>query len=124
MTKTVHQQTNESADPFSRSHHLADLGKHHLDTLIRAQSQFLRDAEEMNRTWTSRVESEVALISALFTKLASAKTLPDTLSAYQECLSDHLQLLSQDSARIYEGAGKFLASSAHLFSNGRSGVTT
>ena len=124
MAKSVNEQASKSADLSSLSHQLTDMGKHQVDAMMRVQSQFLHDAEERNRMWASRAEAEVALASELFTKLASAKTLPDAVSAYQKCFSERLQLLSQDSARIFEDTEKFLANGIRLFSNSRPGPTT
>ena len=124
MTKARGETPTKSADLQSSAAQFSELGQQQLGALLSMQQQFFDAAQDMNRAWTARTESEASIVSRLFTKLAAARTLPDAVSAYQECMGQQLDLLTKESRRIYEESGKLMSKSAHLFSNGHTGFGT
>jgi hypothetical protein len=97
---------------------LADTGKKQFESMIGVQKQFVETASEMNRAWIARAQSEANLVSDFIGKLASARSLPDVASAYQECMGRQLQIFAEDGRRLFDDSEKIMRASTRLFSNG------
>jgi Phasin protein len=118
MTKLRSEMSAKTAsDAFSPAQ-FSELGKQQLDALLAMQKEFFEAAQEMNRAWSARTESEAAIVSQFLGKLAAARSLPDAMSAYQECMGKQIELLTQEGRRFYEDSTKLMTKSARLFPNG------
>src|SRR5262249_38382369 len=72
---------------------------HRIDVMIEMQVEIFDTLEEITRNWFARAKSEARLASELSTKLATARSLPDSASAYQEWLSRWMEMMTDDGRR-------------------------
>jgi hypothetical protein len=97
---------------------LAEIGKKRLAAMIEMQKAFFDTLESMNQAWIERAKSEATLASELVTKLTSARSVPETASAYQECLGKRMDLLADDSRRLLSDSQRFMTLGAQFLANG------
>ncbi len=97
---------------------LAEIGKKRLAAMIEMQKAFFDTLESMNQAWIERAKSEATLASELVTKLTSARSVPETASAYQECLGKRMDLLADDSRRLLSDGQRFMTLGAQFLTNG------
>lgn len=97
---------------------LAEIGKKRLAAIVEMQKAFFDTLESMNQAWIERAKSEATLASELVTKLTSARSVPETASAYQECLGKRMDLLADDSRRLLSEGQRFMNLGAQFLTNG------
>lgn len=76
------------------------LGREQTEATFKIQKELLEAYDEASRAWLARVQSEVALWSQLATKLAATRSVPEALSAYQELVSQRMQMAAEDGKRL------------------------
>jgi hypothetical protein len=69
----------------------------------------------MNRTWLSRMESEAKLASDLVEKLTAARSVPDAVSACQECATRQFEMFTEDGRRLLADSQKFIETGTRFF---------
>jgi hypothetical protein len=117
MTKIRTETSAKSGEVFSPAL-FSELGKQQLGTLLALQKEFFEATQEMNRAWSARTELGAVIVSQFLAKLGAARTLPDAMSAYQECMSKQIEFLTEEGRRLYDDSGKLMTKSARLFPNG------
>jgi thermostable 8-oxoguanine DNA glycosylase len=100
---------------------LAEIGKKRLAAMMEMQKAFLDTIESMNQAWFERAKTEADLASELVTKLSTAKSVPETASAYQECLGKRMDMLADDSRRLLSDSQRFVNLGARFLTNGAGG---
>ena len=98
--------------PFLKS------GKEQTEAMLGMQKELLDAYEQASRAWLARVKSEVDLWSELATKLAGTRSVPDALGAYQECVSQRMQMAAEDGRRLSDDCQKVLQTITRSLSNG------
>jgi hypothetical protein len=86
------------------------------EEITAARSELLRHFQDTTQFWIGRMQAEADLVSELSTKLASARTLPDTATSLQECTKRQMELLAEDTKRLLDDSQKFTEMTARLFS--------
>jgi hypothetical protein len=71
-------------------------------TMPNVQKELLDAYEQMNRAWLARVKSEVDLWSELATKLTASRSIPEAMTAYQEFVTERMQMAAEDGRRSYD----------------------
>jgi phasin protein len=94
------------------------LGGEHTESMLNMQKELLDAYEQASRTWLARVKSETDLWSELATKLAATRSVPEALSAYQECVAQRMQLAAEDGRRLFEECQKITHKLTRSLSNG------
>jgi len=102
---------------------LTELSRRQFEMLLAVQKHVLETADEIGEAWAEDAGAEGTLLSELLKKLASATTISDAVSAYQECAGRQFELLSQQNRRLFEDAEKAMTRNVKLFSNGH-GLST
>ena len=82
------------ADPYSK------LGREQTEASFKIHKDMLEAYEEASRAWLSRVQSEVELWSQLAAKLATTRSIPEALGAYQESVAKRMQMAAEDGRRL------------------------
>jgi Phasin protein len=118
MTKIRSETSAKSAGEVLSPALFSELSKQQLGSLLAMQKEFFEASQEMNRAWSERTELGAAIVSQFLAKLAAARTFPDAMSAYQECMSKQIELLTEEGRRLYDDSGKLMTKSARLFPNG------
>jgi hypothetical protein len=107
----------KSARSSSLFAELGEVGKKHTEALAAAQTELLDGFQEISQHWAARAKSETDLASELVARLTSARSIPETMAAYQEWASRRMQLAVEDSQRLFADGLKFVETGARLSSN-------
>jgi hypothetical protein len=78
----------------------------HKPMMPNVQKELLDAYEQINRAWLARVKTEVDLWSGLATKLTAAHSIPEAMTAYQDCVTQRLQMAAEDGRRLYDDCQK------------------
>jgi hypothetical protein len=100
---------------------LGESGKERTEAMVAAQAEFLDRLREINQLWFERAKSEVELATELAAKLAHARSVPESATAYQEWATRRMQLALEDGQRLFADSVKLMETSARLFSSGGTG---
>ena len=80
-----------------------------LETVKEVQKQLLDTFEQFNREQLARARQEIDLASELSGKVASARSMPDVVNAYQSWISKRMALFVEDGQRIVNTTMKLLS---------------
>lgn len=94
------------------------MGKQHIKELTEMQTEVLNKLREANQTWIDRMQAETNLASALCTKLTGARSIPETITAYQEWGNRRMELASEDAKTFLADTQTFSATGVRLLSTG------
>jgi hypothetical protein len=97
---------------------LAEMGKRQVEALAEAQAEVFDALQEWNRDCLATAKSEAMLASDIVTKLLTARSLPETGTAYQEWLGRWIGKVAEDSQRLLADGQKFMEASSRVVSNG------
>lgn len=97
---------------------LAEAGKKQIAAVAHAQTEVLDALQDWNRDYIACAKSEAILVSDIATKLMTARTIPETGTAYQEWLGRWTAALGEDSQRLFADGQKVIAASSRVFGNG------
>jgi hypothetical protein len=95
-----------------------------IDSMIDMQKQVLEYAVELNQAWTTRAQAESKLATDFASKLASARSIPDAVSLWQECLQRQMQLNAEDAMRLMDQNQRLMRVGTEIFSNSGGSVAT
>jgi hypothetical protein len=111
----------ETAKSFSRApaSAAAETGRRSMEAMIGAQKELFETFEQINRDWFDRLKAETDLAAEFFSKLVTARTIPDAAMACQECANRRMQILAEDGKRFVAAGEKFFP---RLVRSGLSGV--
>jgi Phasin protein len=107
-----------SSRPADTSPPSFGLGKEQADAMLSMQKELLDSYEQASRAWLARVKSEVDLWSALAAKLSTTRSVPEALSAYQECMAQRMQMAAEDGQRMLTDCQKITQQLTRSLSNG------
>ena len=74
--------------------------------------------EQAGRAWLARVKSEVDLWSELTAKLTATDSIPEAMTAYQQCVTHRMQMAAEDGRRLYEDCQKITHKITESLSHG------
>jgi hypothetical protein len=92
--------------------------------MLSMQKELVDAYEQASRAWLARVKSEVDLWSALATKLTTTRSVPEALSAYQECVAQRMQMAAEDGQRLLDDCQKITQQITRSLSNGWPSAST
>jgi 16S rRNA U1498 N3-methylase RsmE len=94
-------------------------GKEQTEAMLSMQKELLEACEQASRAWLARVKSEVDLWSDLATKLTKTRSAPEALSAYQECITQRMQMAAEDWQRLSNDYQRVMQTISQSPVNGR-----
>jgi uncharacterized membrane protein YfhO len=103
---------------FTRSF---DQAQEHAKSVFATQKELLDALERMNEYWFARAKSEAELVTSVANKLASARSMPDLTSVYQDWLGQRMQRYVEDSNHVFDDVQKLFQSGIRVAHNGRGG---
>jgi hypothetical protein len=109
--------STKSAPSNSLFTELGEIGKERAEAMAAVQTELLDGFQEIGQHWVARATSETNLASELAAKLTSARSVPETMTAYQEWASRRMQLAIEDSRRLFADGLKLAETGARLFTN-------
>lgn len=96
----------------------ATVGKKRIEDFVNAQTELFERIQDTNRQWLDRVQTEVNLASEFATKLTSARSIPDAMSACQDWTIRRFELMAEDGKHLLTDTQKYIEAGARLLSNG------
>ncbi len=116
QTETTSTFNGQGAEVFPAE--FAQAGQKGVEEMITLQAEVFNFLQEVNRSWVSHVQSEMALTSEYVNKLSQARSLPQTATTCQEWANKRLELLAQDGRQFLAETEKFWERGAHSLANG------
>ncbi len=102
-------------DPQHLQNQLSEITKKQLDTLAETQRQYWEAAARISQVWLDQAQSEAALISEFFGRLAAARSGPDATALYQEFANRQLQIVNDSTRRLFKDSEDLLKANARLW---------
>jgi hypothetical protein len=87
-------------------------------TTLPVQNELLDVYEQASRAWLARVKSEVDLWSELAAKLTATHSVPEAMTAYQQCVTQRMQMAAEDGRRLYDDCQKITHKITESLSHG------
>src|SRR5262249_23415582 len=91
-------------------------------SVFATQKELLDVLEQKNAHWFARTKSEAEFATTMANKLASARSMPDMTSLYQDWLSQRMQRYVEDSNHVLGDVQKFFQTSARMARTGNGGA--
>jgi hypothetical protein len=95
-----------------------EFGKGQTEAMLHMHKELLDAYEQASRTWLARVKSEADLWSELAKKMAATRSIPEALAAYQDSVSQRMQLAAEDGQRLFDECQKITQKITRSLANG------
>lgn len=118
---TIQQNRTDSVFPNLMPPEVAKIGKRNLETLAAVQQEFLAAVNRANGTWVAYLNEEAALNSDFSKKVTSTRSIPDAAAAYQEWITQQINLLSKHAQKVLEETQDLTKSYTQAIGNGGAG---
>jgi hypothetical protein len=103
-------------NPQDAQEQFAETAKQQLEALAETQKYFWDIAGKISQVWLDQAQSETALISEMFGRLAAAHSAPDAAAVYQEFANRQLQIITDSNRRLLKDSEDLLKTNTRLFS--------
>lgn len=103
---------------------LAELSQKRTEAMMAVQNDLLNEMRELNQHWLERAKSEAELTAEFVNTLTAARSVPESVAAWQQCTSRRMQMAAEDGQRVVADGLKLMETCAHLFSNGGTSART
>jgi hypothetical protein len=97
------------------------LGKERTNAMLSMQKEVLDAYDQGSRDSLARIKSEVELWSGLAAKLVGARSVPDAMQSYQECIAQRMRMAADDAQRLSDECGSVIQRISKSMTNGGSG---
>jgi hypothetical protein len=87
------------------------------DLMLKMQKDLLEAYDRASQVWLARVKSEVDLWSELTTKLATTRSFPEALEAYQKLVVQRMQLATADGKQLFDECQKITSQITRSLTN-------
>ncbi len=88
------------------------------EAFAQVQSELTRKATEINQYWVGRGQAEASLASEFTSKLATAHSIPDAMTAWQEWSLHRLERMAEDGKHLAADMQEVMKAGARLLPNG------
>lgn len=88
---------------------LAGMSNRHIEDLVNLHSEFLNKLQETSRQWFDRMRSGADLASELASKLTTARSLPDAMTACREWAGRRFAIMAQERKHLFSAAASIHA---------------
>ena len=95
-------------EPFATSD-FSIIGRKTFDRMVALQQNFLGALQDINQQWVATINAEIALASETLTKLAAAKSIPDTVAACQNCGTRQMEIVAENSRGLQAANEKIMS---------------
>jgi len=102
---------------------MREFGINSIKAGLHMQREVFDALEDIGRGWLARATSEAELAFNLPARLTATLSIPDALSAYQEWLSEWMNMCGEDTRRLLANSGKVINAGACCFIGASPAVT-
>lgn len=96
----------------------AAMGQKRMEEFVNAQTEFVEELRKANQQWLERAQFEANAGSEFASKLTSAHSIPEAMTACQEWTSRRFEMMAEDGKHLLADTQKFMEMGAHLLSSG------
>jgi hypothetical protein len=93
-------------------------GKERTEAMLGLQKELLDMCDQASRDWLARIKAEAELWSELAAKLTAARSVPEAVESYQQCISQRMKMVTQDAQRLSDDYGSFMQKFTRSLNNG------
>jgi hypothetical protein len=86
--------------------------------LTNVQNELFERYQEANKRWLDRAQAEASAASEFVSKLSSARSIPDAMTAYQDWGTRRFEMMADDAKHALDDTQKFWQSGTHMLTNG------
>lgn len=120
--------TNDSSsgapsNPQDIREQFAATTRQQMEALAETQKHFWEVAGKISQIWLDQAQSEAALISEMFGRLAATRSPPDAAAVYQEFANRQIQIFTDSQRRLFKDSEDLLKANTRMFS-GRGGASS
>ena len=105
------------SDPQDIREQFAETTKQQIEALAETQKHFWDVAGRISQVWLDQAQSEAALISEMFGRLAATRSAPDAAAVYQEFANRQVQIIADSNRRLFKDSEDLMKAS-RLFKGG------
>jgi hypothetical protein len=111
--KEVHREGTQNAFPLNLTE-IPGMGNKWIEGFVNVQTELFEKLQESNKQWLDRLQSEANMASDLASTLASARSMPDVMTACQEWSNRRFVMMAEDGKHLFADAQKFMETGARL----------
>ena len=95
-----------------------EMGKQRVEQLMEIQRELFDVFQDINQAWFERLRSAATINSELIARLTSARSVPETADAYQQCVGKRMEMLVEDGRRLLADSQKIVNVGSKFLTNG------
>ena len=95
-----------------------EMGKQRVEQLMEIQKELFDVFQDINQAWFERLRSAATINSELIARLTSARSVPETADAYQQCVGKRMEMLVEDGRRLLADSQKIVNVGSKFLTNG------
>lgn len=95
----------------------AEMAKKRFEEFSGVQSELFQRFQEAGKQWLDRIQAEANFASEFASNLASARSIPDVLTACQECGARRFAMMADDAKHALDDMQKFMQTGARMLAN-------
>ena len=84
------------------------MGEAQAEAALAMHKELFETYEQICTAWVERAKSEANLWSDLASKMKDMRSVPDALSAYQQCVAQRMQMAADDAQRLLSDSQKIM----------------
>jgi hypothetical protein len=110
---------NKYWEDFFMTPDITQIGKQNFDTFAAIQKQALDALAKANQEWIDCAKQEAKLTSTLAQKVTTAKSIPEATAAWQEWVSQQIDLISGQAKKAFDETQNFTKTYAQIVNNSK-----
>jgi putative heme degradation protein len=111
-------QSRSDGSPSTNFIQHFDQAQEQAKSVFAAQKEFLDALEQINEHWFARAKSEAEFATAMASKLAAVRSMPDMTNIYQDWFGQRMQRYVEDSNHVIADVQKLIRTGSRLVQNG------
>jgi len=116
--RSDHQATSRVIAGTPVTMDLVKMGEAQTEAMLALQKELADTCEKISRSWVARAKSEADLWSELATKVSAARSPPDALEAYQQSMTQRMQMAMDDGRQLVDGGQRIMGVITRAMSSG------
>ncbi len=108
MAELSHLRAGKTEPPIASAEQIGKANKHMLDLLFGAQQVLLEEIVFLADEWFDRARTETHLFAEFVSKLASAHSVNNMRTMYEECGQHQIDFIRRDCERLFKHSRRMI----------------
>lgn len=117
QTESQPDRTKKPSSLNAIPNEFAAMGQKRFDEFMSLQTEILEKIQQANRQWVDRAQAEANMASEFASRLTSARSLPEAMTAYQEWTTRRFAMMVEDGKHLLADTQKFMQTGARFMSS-------